>query len=170
MGSGTWSIQRRSSFNTESSSDNDSTQETGFLSIIVLGASGDLAKKKTFPALFNLYRQGFLQPSEVHIFGYARTKISDDDLRNRIRGYLIHGKDASPHHSDTVSNFLQLIKYVSGSYDTEEGFKLLDKEISEHESSKKSLDGSSRRLFYLALPPSVYPSVCRMIWQFCMNK
>lgn len=30
--------------------------------------------------------QGFLQSNEVHIFGYARTKISDDDLRDRIKG------------------------------------------------------------------------------------
>ncbi|KAI3679828.1 hypothetical protein L2E82_50937 [Cichorium intybus] len=44
--------------------------ETGCLSIIVLGASGDLAKKKTFPALFHLYRQGFIQSQDVHIFGY----------------------------------------------------------------------------------------------------
>lgn len=37
--------------------------EPGCLSIVVLGASGDLAKKKTFPALFNLYRQVFLSAS-----------------------------------------------------------------------------------------------------------
>jgi glucose-6-phosphate 1-dehydrogenase len=40
--------------------------------IVVLGASGDLAKKKTFPALFALYSQGHL-PKDVHIVGYART-------------------------------------------------------------------------------------------------
>jgi glucose-6-phosphate 1-dehydrogenase len=40
--------------------------------IVVLGASGDLAKKKTFPALFALYSQGYL-PKDVHIVGYART-------------------------------------------------------------------------------------------------
>ena len=34
-----------------------------------------------------LYFQGFLPPDEVHIFGYARTKISDDELRNRLRGW-----------------------------------------------------------------------------------
>jgi len=62
------------------------------------------------------------------------------------------------------------IKYVSGSYDTEDGFQLLDKEISQHEVSKNSAEGSSRRLFYLALPPSVYPTVCRMIRKCCMNK
>ncbi|KAK8716981.1 hypothetical protein V6N13_044267 [Hibiscus sabdariffa] len=166
MGSGEWCLQKRDTRRTDSFSGNESVPETGSLSIIVLGASGDLAKKKTFPALFNLYRQGFLPPDEVHIFGYARSKISDDDLRNRIRGYLVN--DTSP--LEDVSKFLQLIKYVSGSYDAAEGFQLLDKEIEKHEISKSSREGSSRRLFYLALPPSVYPSVCRMIRKYCMNK
>jgi len=40
--------------------------------IVVLGASGDLAQKKTFPALFALFCQGFL-PKDAHIIGYART-------------------------------------------------------------------------------------------------
>ncbi|WCJ42302.1 glucose-6-phosphate dehydrogenase 6 [Euphorbia peplus] len=169
MGSGHWSIVKRSSFRNDSfARDYDTPPETGCLSIIVLGASGDLAKKKTFPALFNLYRQGFLQSNEVHIFGYARTKISDQELRDRISGYL--DKNASSGHSEDVPKFLQLIKYVSGSYDSEDGFKLLDKEISEHEVSKNSAEGSCRRLFYFALPPSVYPVVCRMIKKCCMNK
>ncbi|KAI3854026.1 hypothetical protein MKX03_035396 [Papaver bracteatum] len=146
-----------------------SVRETGCLSIIVLGASGDLAKKKTFPALYNLYRKGFLQSNEVHIFGYARSKMSDDELRVRIREYLIK-KDTSPEQSEDVSKFLQLMKYVSGNYDSDEGFKFLDKEISAHELSRNTQEGSSRRLFYLALPPSVYPPVCRMIRFHCMNK
>ncbi|XP_011097324.1 glucose-6-phosphate 1-dehydrogenase, cytoplasmic isoform [Sesamum indicum] len=164
---GEWHCEKRPFAKNESfARDNENVQETGCLSIIVLGASGDLAKKKTFPALFNLYRQGFLQSNEVYIFGYARTKISDDELRDRIRGYLPHGKDGT----EDVSNFLQLIKYVSGSYDDPKGFKALDKAISEHEISKHSMEGLSRRLFYLALPPSVYPQVCKMIKNYSMNK
>uniref|UniRef100_A0A0A9BFM4 Glucose-6-phosphate 1-dehydrogenase n=1 Tax=Arundo donax TaxID=35708 RepID=A0A0A9BFM4_ARUDO len=139
------------------------SSESGCLSIVVLGASGDLAKKKTFPALFHLFLQGFLQSGEVHIFGYARSNLSDDGLRERIRGYL---KGASDEH---LSQFLQLIKYVSGSYDSGEGFELLNKAISEYETSKNNQSGSSRRLFYLALPPSVYPPVCKMIRSYCMN-
>ncbi|KAK6913025.1 Glucose-6-phosphate dehydrogenase, NAD-binding [Dillenia turbinata] len=171
MGSSGWCIEKRVSIKNDSIADRRSFEglESGCLSIIVLGASGDLAKKKTFPALFNLYRQGFLCPSEVHIFGYARTKISDDELRERIRGYLLHGKDKSDIPED-VSEFLQLVKYVSGSYDSKEGFLLLDQKIAEHEFFKKSHEGTSRRLFYLALPPSVYPSVCKMIKQYSMNK
>lgn len=167
MASAAWTIEKREALKNDSfSRDHENVPETGCLSIIVLGASGDLAKKKTFPALFNLYRQGFLPSDEVHIFGYARTKLSDDELRDRIRGYLSHGKD----NSEDLSKFLQLIKYVSGSYDAAEGFQALDKAISEHEVSTQSAEGSSRRLFYLALPPSVYPSVCKMIRNNCMNK
>ncbi|KAF5457341.1 hypothetical protein F2P56_021450 [Juglans regia] len=171
MESGSWHIEKRDISRSESfGRDVDNAPETGCLSIVVLGASGDLAKKKTFPALYHLFLQGFLPSEEVHIFGYARTKISDDELRNRIRGYLITDKSASTEHLDNVTKFLELVKYVSGSYDSEEGFQLLDKEIAKHELSKNSVEGSSRRLFYLALPPSVYPSVCKMIRHNCMNK
>ncbi|ERN13638.1 glucose-6-phosphate 1-dehydrogenase, cytoplasmic isoform [Amborella trichopoda] len=167
------SFSETSSLKSDSFTDrveSESTLESGCLSIVVLGASGDLAKKKTFPALFHLFQQGFLPPNEVYIFGYARTKLSDDGLRDRIRGHLGKGNEASSEFSEAVSKFLQLIKYVSGSYDSDEGFKLLDKEISLHEQSKNSHEGSSRRLFYLALPPSVYPSVCKMIRKHCMNQ
>ncbi|XP_052190192.1 glucose-6-phosphate 1-dehydrogenase 6, cytoplasmic-like isoform X2 [Diospyros lotus] len=175
MASGGWAVEKRASLRNEESGSANSlitVPETGCLSIVVLGASGDLAKKKTFPALFNLYRQGFLNPEEVRIFGYARTKISDDELRDRLRGYLVHGKATSAEYVEKISNFLQLIKYVSGSYDSEEGFRLLDKCISdsEHELWKHTVEGSSRRLFYLALPPSVYPPVCKIIKNCCMNK
>ncbi|XP_066331939.1 glucose-6-phosphate 1-dehydrogenase, cytoplasmic isoform-like isoform X2 [Miscanthus floridulus] len=158
-------LSGRNSFSSPLSSfkDLELSSESGCLSIIVLGASGDLAKKKTFPALFHLFQQGFLQSGEVHIFGYARSNLSDDGLRERIRGYL---KGASDEH---LSQFLQLVKYVSGSYDSGEGFELLNKAISEYETSKNNESGSYRRLFYLALPPSVYPSVCKMIRSYCMN-
>ncbi|KNA06151.1 hypothetical protein SOVF_183760 [Spinacia oleracea] len=174
MASGGWHMEKRSTLKSDSladkGEDSESSLECGSLSIIVLGASGDLAKKKTFPALFNLYRQGFLPPSEVHIFGYARSKMTDDDLKDRIRGYLVPSKNATPETSEDVSNFLHLIQYVSGSYDSEEGFQLLDKEISKYEYEQNRQEGISRRLFYLALPPSVYPSVCRMIKLHCMTK
>ncbi|KAH9793694.1 glucose-6-phosphate 1-dehydrogenase 1 [Citrus sinensis] len=51
------------------------------LSITVVGASGDLAKKKIFPALFALYYEDCL-PEDFTVFGYARTKLTDEELRN----------------------------------------------------------------------------------------
>lgn len=142
----------------------------GYLSIIVFGASGDLAKKKTFPALFNLFRQGFLPSHQVRIFGYARSALTDEGLRDRLRGYLKPGNtDPSKDPATIVNMFLDLVTYVSGAYDSDEGFKHLEDVISQHEDLNRSQNGATRRLFYLALPPSVYPVVSKMIKKCCMN-
>ncbi|KAH9745273.1 glucose-6-phosphate 1-dehydrogenase 1 [Citrus sinensis] len=62
------------------------------LSITFVGASGDLAKKKIFPALFALYYEDCL-PEDFTVFGYARTKLTDEELRNVIRKTLTCGID-----------------------------------------------------------------------------
>ncbi|PNX80157.1 glucose-6-phosphate 1-dehydrogenase chloroplastic-like, partial [Trifolium pratense] len=62
-------------------SDSESTGSN--LSITVVGASGDLAKKKIFPALFALFYEDWL-PENFIVFGYARTKMTDEELRNMI--------------------------------------------------------------------------------------
>lgn len=58
--SGEWHMEKRSTLKNDSFvKEYNPVSETGSLAIIVLGASGDLAKKKTFPALFHLYHQVF---------------------------------------------------------------------------------------------------------------
>ncbi|CAK0786708.1 Glucose-6-phosphate 1-dehydrogenase, cytoplasmic isoform [Coccomyxa viridis] len=129
------------------------------LSVIVLGASGDLAKKKTFPALFTLFRKGFL-PKNLKLIGYARSKLSNSDLHEKIKGYL-KGDDK------TKQEFLDRITYVQGQYDGDEGFQGLEKALQERE---KDFQGAPLgRLFYLALPPSVYPQVCAGIKKNCTH-
>jgi glucose-6-phosphate 1-dehydrogenase len=142
----------------------------GCLSVILLGASGDLAKKKTFPAIFNLYKQGFLPNDQLQIFGYARSKMTDTELRNRIRGYLKTDRtDPLVDPATVVNQFLNLVTYISGPYDEESGYIKLSEQIASHEDNKCGTTCSTRRLFYLALPPSVYPLVSRMVWKHCMN-
>jgi glucose-6-phosphate 1-dehydrogenase len=62
-------------------------EEETMLSIIVVGASGDLARKKIFPALFALYYQGLL-PKHVQIVGYARSKTTTEEFRQKIHNTL----------------------------------------------------------------------------------
>ncbi len=57
------------------------------LSIVVVGASGDLAKKKIYPALFALYYEGML-PEHFYIYGFSRTAFSDEDFADTIMGSL----------------------------------------------------------------------------------
>lgn len=123
------------------------------VSIVVFGASGDLAKKKTFPALFGLFRQGQL-PSSVKIIGYARSKMSQDEFKERIKPNL---KEKNDSDKKKIADFLQLCTYMSDQYDTDEGYKELEKTLTEFEDSGK--EHKRERLFYLALPPSTFTTV-----------
>jgi glucose-6-phosphate 1-dehydrogenase len=77
--------------------------------ITVLGASGDLAFKKTFPALFALFCNGHL-PTQFHIVGYARSKFTDQDFKVRISSkFKLNG----PKEHENIKPFLARCSYVS---------------------------------------------------------
>lgn len=113
---------------------------------IVFGASGDLAKKKTYPALFELFCKGLL-PRSLKIFGYARSAINDDAFRATLRGYLkVDGLE------EQAAQFLENCFYRNGTgYDDAKGFTALVREAAETETGR-----AANRLFYLAVPPTVF--------------
>lgn len=126
---------------------------------VIFGASGDLAKKKTFPSLFGLFRLGIL-PQDLRIVGYARTKLTLEEFVSRIEPYLRKTKPPSkPNTKEEIEEeknslerdlkgFLEKCEYISGSYDQEEDFNKL--------SSRLEQFGCSLHVFYLALPPSMF--------------
>ncbi|KAJ8509323.1 hypothetical protein ONZ45_g8494 [Pleurotus djamor] len=130
--------------------------------IIVLGASGDLAKKKTFPALFALYRQKFL-PRDVKIVGYARTKMDPDEFHKREISYIKNQDD--PEIAEAVKEFKAISTYISGSYDDGSSFDILNKHLEDIEAKYQTKERN--RLFYLALPPSVFIPVAKNIKEHC---
>jgi glucose-6-phosphate 1-dehydrogenase len=56
--------------------------------VLVVGASGDLAKKKTYPALLELWKAHLL-PANVSVWGFARTVKSHEELRQHLRPHLL---------------------------------------------------------------------------------
>ena len=135
------------------------------LTVVVVGASGDLAKKKTFPSLFNLYRDGLL-PDDTVVWGYARSKLTDDELRERIRPYLLQEKCAS---EEIVDKFLSICRYQGGStYGDLEAFTTLKEAIEEREVALPGMKGYNR-LFYFAIPSNVFAETGLAIRQTCMQ-
>lgn len=127
--------------------------------IVVLGASGDLAKKKTFPALFGLYRNGFL-PKDVKIVGYARTKMDHEEFLKRVKSNI---KTPTQDFEDQLKSFCGFCTYVSGQYDKDESFQELEKHMVEQEKGQKE----TNRIFYMALPPSVFIPVSQHLKKNC---
>lgn len=108
---------------------------------------------QTFPALFGLYWNGYL-PKDIQIIGYARTKMDDEEFHNRIKEHI---KVPIPAMRQKLDGFLKICSYMSGQYDQDDSFQELEKVLKEHE---KPFKGEERnRIFYMALPPSVFISV-----------
>jgi glucose-6-phosphate 1-dehydrogenase len=120
------------------------------VSITVVGASGDLAKKKIFPSLFALYYENCL-PKHFTIYGYARSKMTDAELRNMVSKTLTCRIDQRENCNEKMEQFLQRCFYHSGQYDSPEHFAALDKKLKEHEGGRVS-----KRLFYLSIPPNIF--------------
>ncbi|MFO0676122.1 MAG: glucose-6-phosphate dehydrogenase [Polyangiaceae bacterium] len=111
--------------------------------LVFFGATGDLAYKKIFPALFALVRRGRL---EIPVVGVAKSGWTKDDLVKRARESLT---TAGVFEEATFAKFVARLRYVDGDYADAGTF----------EAVKRELGPSERPLHYLAIPPSLFPTV-----------
>ena len=118
-------------------------------SLVIFGASGDLAKRKLFPALYHLFRRNLLH-EESRIIGCARTAYSDDAFRDHLRPFLPEGSE------EQRVAFLAKIRYVAGDYSDPGFYRKLDGVLNTLEAAN---DLPSNRTFYLAMPASLYPAI-----------
>lgn len=122
------------------------------VAIIVLGASGDLAKKKTFPAIFSLFYHGLL-PTHFVLYGFARRSMSNDEFRTLIETTLTCRVIDGERCAEKMADFLPRCFYHQGNYADASTFSTLDlvlKHDFEHDHPR------SNRLYYLAIPPKVF--------------
>ena len=112
---------------------------------VFFGATGDLAYKKIFPALQALIRRGDLN---VPIVGMARANWTLDKLRERARDSLEHNGGVD---TDAFRRLCAQLRYVGGDY----------KDPATYERLRQALNGATRPLHYLAIPPSLFATVVR---------
>ncbi|KAF0692531.1 Aste57867_16400 [Aphanomyces stellatus] len=117
------------------------------LCIFVIGASGDLAKKKTYPSLLELYLHNFL-PTHTIIVGYARSPKTDDEFRASIAPYLKATDERKK------LQFLNMCIYRHGGYDSIPEVGKVSGEMATLETSTGL--AVHNRLFYFAIPPNVF--------------
>ena len=110
---------------------------------VFFGATGDLAYKQIFPALHAMIRRGHFN---MPIIGVAKSAEGLDALRNRARESLERQGGIDPRAFEILSKKLQ---FVNGDYGSPETFRQL----------RKALNGASRPLFYLAIPPNLFATV-----------
>ncbi|MBC8105167.1 MAG: glucose-6-phosphate dehydrogenase [Anaerolineae bacterium] len=122
--------------------------------LVIFGASGDLAKRKLIPALYELAHEKLL-PQNFALIGFARTEMSDDDYRKECRESL-EKFVKKPLDPDALKRLEASIGYVAGDYGDAAAHEKLIKKLNEVDQKQGT---AGNRLFYLSTPPNTFEPI-----------
>ena len=114
--------------------------------LVLFGASGDLAYKMIFPALYAMVRRGVL---DTPVIGVASSNWDVAQLRDRAMKSI--KKSGAVSDRRALRHLLSLLRYVNGDYNDDATFEAL----------KKALGHVRRRAYYLAIPPALFGRVIK---------
>jgi glucose-6-phosphate 1-dehydrogenase len=118
------------------------------LSIIIFGGTGDLARKKLFKSLYNLYSKNLL-PKNTKIIGFARRDLNTDTYRSFV-------SDELSDELELKQEFLECFYYFQGDLHVEQSYYDLKTFLMELDEQYKVC---ASKLFYLSIRPELYADV-----------
>ncbi len=126
--------------------------------LVIFGVTGDLARKKLIPAVYDLAARGLLPPGFV-VLGFARRDWGDSDFEQVAR------KAAQEHartewQEDVWARLAGNMKFVGGEFDDDAAFDTLARTLDELRDSH-GIHGNAA--FYLSIPPAMFPVVLRQM-------
>jgi glucose-6-phosphate 1-dehydrogenase len=131
------------------------TKDNGLpTSIVIFGASGDLTQRKLIPSLFSLYCKDRM-PKMFRIVGYGGTDYNDESFRAHLKDAMKQFSEAK-YSAQEWEDFASHIVYVKHGY-TLEDFTYLDQYLDDWQGE------SDNRMFYMATPPDVFPSIIDLL-------
>ena len=126
--------------------------------LVIFGASGDLTKRKLFPALYSLAVRRLL-PDKFAVVGVARTEESDDEFRERMKEAV--QKFGRDEFKEDVWNWLAAgMHYLATDFADEEGENRLAKLLTNLDRER---DTAGNRVYYLAVPPDAISTLLHEI-------
>ncbi len=137
----------------------DTTKTADPCVMMIFGATGDLTKRKLFPALYNLAKDGHL-PEGFAVIGIGRQKLWTDDFRaetiNNLREFIPGELD-----DDLLKWFEERTYYTGGDFDDDK--KLFDdiKTLTDEVCTRHEIPGNF--FYYMAIPPALFANVAQKI-------
>ena len=126
--------------------------------LVIFGVTGDLARKKLIPAVYDLANRGLLPPSFV-VLGFARRDWGDDDFSTLARrAAQEHAR--TPWREEVWTRLSSNIRFVGGSFEDDAAFDQLAETLDELRDSA-GIPGNAA--FYLSIPPKAFPVVLKQL-------
>jgi glucose-6-phosphate 1-dehydrogenase len=134
--------------------------------VVIFGASGDLAKRKLIPALFRLAQERLI-PAEFAIIGAARTAMETAEFRARMREAVEEFSDGETIDEQVWQSFAQKLTYETLDIGTPDDFQKL-KGLLEQADAEHGTQGN--HLFYLSTAPTLYAEAIKQLGESGLTK
>src|SRR3954463_16340150 len=126
--------------------------------LVVFGITGDLARKKLLPAVYDLANRGLL-PTNFALLGFARRDWGDTDFAELARD-AARNAARTPWREEVWDQLASSVRFVQGSFDDDNAFDELAATLDEFEGSH-GIGGNAA--FYLSIPPAMFPVVLKQM-------
>src|SRR5512132_1023153 len=114
--------------------------------LVVFGATGDLARRKLYPALASLAARGQL-PRRLAIIGVSRTRMSDEDFATEVRNAIAKASDSDAERRQNILDERSVqYRYIAGAFDDDDTFRRLGEVLNERDAEYGT---SGNVLYYL---------------------
>jgi glucose-6-phosphate 1-dehydrogenase len=133
---------------------------------LIFGAAGDLTWRKLIPALYNLYLDDWM-PKRFIVLGLDRVEMKDEEFRNHLRDGVEKNSRRDKLDKNRWSAFAENLHFTSGDFEDDKFFSTLAKELVE---IRKSWDGHTNTVFYLAVPPSLVANIVQKLDKAKLNQ
>src|SRR4051794_19579222 len=130
----------------------------------IFGATGDLAKRKLLPALYNLAHEGAL-PERFNLIGVSRSDLPHDEFQQQAREAI---EKFSRREADekVLDALLENVRYVAGTFDEDELYDKLDRQVAEFD---EAADVPLNRCYYLSTAPEFFPVIVEALGRHDLN-
>jgi glucose-6-phosphate 1-dehydrogenase len=122
--------------------------------LVIFGGTGDLAKRKLLPAVYNLAHEGAL-PERFNLVAISRSDIPHDDYRQMARESIGQHSRRQP-DEQVLDKLLERVRYVPGTFDDDSIYERLDGELREFD---EEAGIPFNRVFYLSTAPEFFPVI-----------
>ena len=134
--------------------------------VVIFGASGDLTKRKLVPALYRLVQER-LVPAEFAIVGLARTEMSDDEFREKMKESVEQFSEAKHVEEEVWRSFAQGLYYIAADIGSSDDYKELSDLLDRVDRERGT---SGNRLFYLSVAPRFYAAAVEQLGRAGLTK
>jgi glucose-6-phosphate 1-dehydrogenase len=126
--------------------------------LIIFGVTGDLARKKLMPAVYDLANRGLLPPGFA-LVGFARRDWVDQDFAKVVHD-AVKQYARTPFDEDVWNQLVEGIRFVQGEFDDDKAFAELKSTLEELDRSRGTMGNHA---FYLSIPPKSFPQVTEQL-------